>query len=115
MYYSVNTDISCYGTTNLINMKLPTIHGFIDRRILINFTADPKDVEKIIPELFRPKVYKGKAIVGICLIRLKKIKPKGLPNLLEFLLKMGLIELQLSGTKTDKLKKVFLFQGVTHH
>lgn len=61
-------------------MKIPTIHGYIDRRILINFTADPKAVEKIIPFPFRPKTYKGKAIVGICLIRLKKIKPKGLPD-----------------------------------
>ncbi len=61
-------------------MKLPTIHGFIDRRILINFTADPECVEKILPTPFRPKIYKGKAIVGICLIRLKNIKPKGLPN-----------------------------------
>lgn len=61
-------------------MKIPTIHGYIDRRILINFTADPKVVEKIIPYPFRPKLYKGKAIVGICLIRLKNIKPKGLPD-----------------------------------
>lgn len=61
-------------------MKIPVIHGFIDRRILINFTADPKAVEKIIPFPFRPKIYKGRAIVGICLIRLKKIKPKGLPD-----------------------------------
>lgn len=61
-------------------MKIPTIHGYIDRRILINFTADPKAIEKIIPPPFRPKIYKGKAIVGICLIRLKDIKPKGFPN-----------------------------------
>jgi len=61
-------------------MKLPTIHGYIDRRILINFTADPECVRKIIPEPFRPKIYKGNAIVGICLIRLKHIKPKGLPD-----------------------------------
>lgn len=61
-------------------MKIPTIHGYIDRRILINFTADPKAVEKIIPFPFRPKIYKEKAIVGICLIRLKDIKPKGLPD-----------------------------------
>ncbi|MCU0389519.1 MAG: hypothetical protein MUE81_00225 [Thermoflexibacter sp.] len=38
-------------------MKIPTIHGYIDHRILINFTADPKAVEKIIPSPFRPKVY----------------------------------------------------------
>ncbi|WP_301921325.1 hypothetical protein [Ferruginibacter sp.] len=36
-------------------MKLPTIHGFIDRRILINFTADPKDVEKLYQNFFDQK------------------------------------------------------------
>lgn len=61
-------------------MKIPTIHGYIERRILINFTADPKSVAKIIPFPFRPKIYKDKAIVGICLIRLKDIKPKGFPD-----------------------------------
>jgi hypothetical protein len=62
-------------------MRIPTLNGVIDRRILINFTANPKDVERIIPFPFRPKVYKRKAIVGVCLIRLKNIKPKGFPNL----------------------------------
>ena len=61
-------------------MKIPNIHGYIDRRILINFTADPKVLEKIVPFPFRPKLYKEKAIIGICLIRLKNIKPKGLPD-----------------------------------
>jgi hypothetical protein len=61
-------------------MKIPTIHGLIDRRILINFTADPEVVRKILPSPFRPKLYNEKAIVGICLIRLKNVKPKGLPD-----------------------------------
>ena len=61
-------------------MKIPIIHDYIDRRILINFTADPKSVEKIIPFPFRPKIYKDKAIVGICLIRLIDIKPKEFPD-----------------------------------
>ncbi|WP_316836864.1 hypothetical protein [Pedobacter nutrimenti] len=61
-------------------MKIPIIHGHIDRRILINFTAEPTAVEKIIPFPFRPLIYKGRAIVGICLIRLKNIRPKGLPE-----------------------------------
>ena len=60
-------------------MKIPVIEGMIDRRILINFTADPDIVQQLIPAPFRPKVYKGKAIVGICLIRLKHIRPKGFP------------------------------------
>ena len=62
-------------------MNLPAIKGIIDRRILINFTADPEIVSRFIPTPFRPKVYRGKAVVGICLIRLKKIRPKGLPDL----------------------------------
>jgi uncharacterized protein YqjF (DUF2071 family) len=63
-------------------MRLPTIHGYIDRRILINFTVEPNVIESIIPSPFRPKIYKGKAIVGICLIRLKHIKPKRFPDFL---------------------------------
>jgi len=63
-------------------MKLPAIHGLIDRRILINFTVDPAIVRKLVPAPFRPKIYAEKAIVGICLIRLKNIKPKGFPDFL---------------------------------
>ena len=61
-------------------MKIPTIYGYIDRKIQTNFTADPKAVEKIVPFSFRPKLFKDIAIVGICLIRIKNIKPKGLPD-----------------------------------
>jgi hypothetical protein len=65
-------------------MKLPTIHGYIDRRILVNFVADADVVSKIVPKPFRPQLYKGKAIVGICLIRLINVKPKGMPDMIGF-------------------------------
>lgn len=61
-------------------MKIPAIHGIIERRILVNYIAEPSVVQKILPKPFKPKLFKGKAIVGICLIRLKNIKPKGLPD-----------------------------------
>lgn len=60
-------------------IKLPTIEGIIDRRILINYTLDPEVAAKLLPAPFRPQMYKGRAIVGICLIRLKNIRLKGLP------------------------------------
>lgn len=63
-------------------MNFPAIHGLIDRRILINFIADPDTIRNILPTPFRPMIYKEKAIVGVCLIRLKNIKPKGLPDFL---------------------------------
>src|ERR1700739_2924261 len=60
-------------------MRIPVIQGIIDRRILVNFTVDPDVISKIIPKPFSPKIYNGKAIAGICLIRLKNVRPKGLP------------------------------------
>jgi hypothetical protein len=60
-------------------MKIPVIKGVIDRRMLVNFTADPGVVQKLLPQGFRPKLYKEKAIAGICLIRLKQIRIKGFP------------------------------------
>jgi hypothetical protein len=63
-------------------MKIPKIHGYIERRILINYAIDPDVAAKIIPSPFRPKLYHGKAIGGICLIRLKSIKPMGFPDII---------------------------------
>ena len=65
-------------------MNILIIEGVIDRRILINFIVDKEVVQKVIPAPFRPKTYQGKAIVGICLIRLKYIRPKGLPSIVGF-------------------------------
>lgn len=61
-------------------MRIPSIHGYIDRRILVNYTLDADVAAKVIPAPFRPKLHNGKAMAGICLIRLKHIKPKGFPD-----------------------------------
>ena len=63
-------------------LKIPTIQGIIDRRVLVNFVADPAVIQAVIPKPFQPKLYKGKAIVGICLIRFKHLRPRGLPAFL---------------------------------
>lgn len=60
-------------------MKIPTMQGVIDRRILANYHVDPDVLAKVLPKPFRPKVVKGKGIAGICLIRLKQIRPRFLP------------------------------------
>lgn len=86
-------------------MKIPTIHGFIDRRILINFTVDPDIIAQIIPAPFIPKIYKGKAIVGICLIRLKDIKPKGLPNFIGVSSENGAHRIAVEWDEGDEVKE----------
>lgn len=60
-------------------MKIPVIRGLIDRRILVNYRVDPAVVAKLLPKSFRPQVFRGSAFVGICLIRLKHIRPRFMP------------------------------------
>lgn len=60
-------------------MRLPEIRGIIDRRMLINYRADPEVVARLLPAPFEPKLHRGMALVGICLIRLKDIRPTWLP------------------------------------
>ncbi len=63
-------------------MHIPTMEGIIDRRILVNYRVDPHYLERLLPGTFRPKLVHGMGIAGICLIRLKQIRPHSLPALL---------------------------------
>jgi hypothetical protein len=62
------------------DMKIPILTGIIRRRILVNFRADPDVIQSMLPNGFRPKIYRGHAIVGICLIGLSHVKPKCIPG-----------------------------------
>jgi hypothetical protein len=61
-------------------VNIPAIKGIIRRRILLNYRVDPDVISKILPANFQPKLFKGYAIAGICLIRLEEVRPKGLPS-----------------------------------
>ncbi|MEM7738394.1 MAG: DUF2071 domain-containing protein [Deinococcota bacterium] len=61
-------------------MRLPAMSGVIDRRILANYRVDPDYMANVLPPPFRPQVYDGVSIGGICLIRLTHVRPKMLPG-----------------------------------
>ena len=61
-------------------MKIPTIKGTIDRRILINYRVELDVLKKYLPPPFKPQAVNGYGIAGICLIRLKDLRLKGLPT-----------------------------------
>jgi Uncharacterized conserved protein (COG2071) len=61
------------------NMRFPTIHGVIDRRVLVNFRVDARVMADFLPPPFRPVLVNGYAIAGICLIRLKQVRPSFVP------------------------------------
>jgi hypothetical protein len=58
------------------------IRGIIDRRILVNYRVEPDVVAGMLPPGMLPKLAHGYAIAGICLIRLKSIRPSFLPAVL---------------------------------
>lgn len=57
----------------------PTLRGFLDRRVLVNFRLDPEVMARVLPAPFRPKLANGYGMAGICLIRMGQIGPKFLP------------------------------------
>ncbi len=63
-------------------MRIPIIRGLIDRRILVNYRVDPDVLARILPPPFQPKRVRDKGIAGICLIRLRGIRPQFLPAIL---------------------------------
>ena len=60
-------------------MKIPVIRAVIDRRILVNYRVDPRVLVPLVPAPFRPKIVREAGLVGICLIRLKHVRPAFLP------------------------------------
>ncbi|MEX0741604.1 MAG: DUF2071 domain-containing protein, partial [Phycisphaeraceae bacterium] len=52
----------------------------IDRRILANYRVAPETLAKILPAPLEPKCVGDCAVAGVCLIRLKNLRPKALPT-----------------------------------
>lgn len=61
-------------------MKIPSVRGIIDRRILVNYRVEPEILRRMLPAPFEPKVYAGYGIAGVCLIRLQSIRPPFVPG-----------------------------------
>jgi hypothetical protein len=64
--------------------QVPVMRGVIDRRMLVNFRCDPAVIRPVLPAPFRPKLVRGWAMAGICLIRLKELRPRWLSAPLGF-------------------------------
>jgi len=59
---------------------LPVIKGLIARRMLLNFRADADVVRRLLPAPLEIDQRRGHAIVGVCLIRLENLRPRGIPG-----------------------------------
>lgn len=54
----------------------------IERRLLVNYRVDPSVAQRWLPEGFRLQLVDGVAIAGICMIRLARMAPPGVPAVL---------------------------------
>lgn len=63
-----------------VTMQVPMIKGIIDRRILVNYRIDSEILARVLPSPFRPKLAHGFGMAGVCLIRLKQIRPRFVPD-----------------------------------
>jgi hypothetical protein len=63
-------------------MQIPMIRGLIDRRILVNYRVDAAVLACLLPAPFRPKLVNRVGMAGVCLIRLKDIRPRFFPSFL---------------------------------
>ena len=86
-------------------IKIPIIKGVIDRRILINYQIDPEVLAGYLPYPFSPKLVNGKGIGGICLIRLKEIRPKGLPKQIGISSENGAHRIAVEWTENGQVKE----------
>ena len=60
-------------------MNGPAIRAVMDRRLLVNYRVDPDLLASFLPAPFRPALVGGYGIAGICLIRLSRVRPAGVP------------------------------------
>ena len=60
-------------------MFLTSVHGVIERRVLLNYRLDPAAARAVLPAPFRPKLHQGFAVGGVCLIRFKALRPRFAP------------------------------------
>lgn len=63
-------------------MRIPVIHGRIERRILVNYRVDPDVLARVLPRPFKPKLIRGFGMAGICLIRFRQLRPRYVPSIL---------------------------------
>ncbi len=63
-------------------MRPPRLAAVVERRLLINYRADPDVVAPLLPDGLRPQLVDDTAVVGVCFMRLGRLRPLGWPSAL---------------------------------
>ncbi|MFF8609268.1 DUF2071 domain-containing protein [Streptomyces sp. NPDC015346] len=60
-------------------MRPPELSSVIERRLLVNYRVDPAVAARLLPAGLRPQLVRGRAVAGICLLRLGAVRPSWAP------------------------------------
>lgn len=74
--------LACTPHLAVTRSLTPAMRAVIDRRLLINFRIAPDALADLLPTPFRPKLVRGWGLAGICLLRLRGVRPAGFPAFL---------------------------------
>ena len=61
-------------------MITTSVVGTIERRLLVNYRIEPELVARLLPWPFRPQLVSGRAVGGVCFIRLGGLRAGRLPR-----------------------------------
>ena len=59
---------------------MPRMEGVIERRVLIGLRVRPEVAARLIPAPLQPRVVGGWCLGGVCLVRLGRLRPVGMPD-----------------------------------
>ena len=96
-------------------MKIHAIHGIMARRMLVNFRIRPDVAARLLPTNVRPRLVRGHAIAGLCLVKLTQMKPAGSPRWLPgFTSENVAVRMGVQwGTRGDPQNAVLIFRRDT--
>lgn len=60
-------------------MSPAVLAASMERRLLVNYRVEPDALAAVLPTPFRPALVDGHGVAGICLLRLRGIRPARLP------------------------------------
>lgn len=52
------------------------VNAHLRRRLLISYRVDPNVAAELLPDGFRPKLVRGRAVAGVCILGLESIRPR---------------------------------------
>jgi uncharacterized protein YqjF (DUF2071 family) len=74
-----NRELSTPGRARRRDAVLGVVEGVIERRLLVNYRVEPDLAARVLPSGLRPHVVNGSAVVGVCLLRMGSLRPRGVP------------------------------------